>query len=56
MRSKHNQLDDLIANLDQKVQNELGSSSSRSDGMSAVKEINDVREEEEDSASVTEIS
>jgi hypothetical protein len=41
--------------LDQKVEKELGSDS-RSDQMSDVKEINDVMEEEEDSASVTELS
>jgi hypothetical protein len=45
----------LIIKLDHKVENELGSDS-RSNGMSDVKEINDVMEEEEDSNSVTEIS
>ena len=45
----------MIVNLDQKVEKELGSDS-RSDQMSDVKEINDVMEEEEDSASVTELS
>ena len=55
MKSKHDQLHDLIINLDNKVEKELGSDS-RSSGMSAVKEINDVMEEEEDSASVTEMS
>lgn len=55
MKIKHDQLHDLIIKLDEKVENELGSDS-RSNGMSDVKEINDVMEEEEDSNSVTEIS
>ena len=55
MKSKHDQLHDLIIKLDHKVENELGSDS-RSNGMSDVKEINDVMEEEEDSNSVTEMS
>jgi len=55
MKSKNDQLHDLIIKLDHKVENELGSDS-RSNGMSDVKEINDVMEEEEDSNSVTEMS